>query len=232
MQVPRSCKDPFPTRQNCDPNRFVQNQPKLKAPKPASFKVPESFEPAPVRHRHNGWHAERQIAFIEALAECGCIDEACKRVGMGRASAYALRARPDAIAFRLAWDAALDHAIRALTDAAFSRALHGVSRPVFFQGEQVGERLYYDERQTMFLLRYRDPTRYGAWLDRTIAQRPRDHEAQSLGHHLDRLADDAWADEHGQPRSARPYPPSGTQLITEEQFAARNSPKSRKSRRT
>jgi hypothetical protein len=60
----------------------------------------------------------------------------------------------------------------------------------------------------------------------------RSHSHPLLGHHLDRLADDAWADEHGQPRPAKPYPPSGTQLITEEQFAARNSPKSRKSRGT
>lgn len=93
---------------------------------------PDDFAPVRLRRRHDGWTPEKQVAFIEALAESGCVDEACKRVGMGRASAYALRARPDAIAFRLAWEAALDHAIRALTDAAFSRALNGVSRPVFY----------------------------------------------------------------------------------------------------
>ena len=73
---------------------------------------PRQFRPAPVKRRHDGWSPDRQIAFIEALAECGCIDEACKRVGMGRSSAYALRARPDAIAFRLAWDAALDQSVK------------------------------------------------------------------------------------------------------------------------
>ena len=187
------------------------------------------FDPVPVRRRHDGWAPDKQIAFIEALAESGCVDEACKRVGMGRASAYALRARGDAIAFRLAWDAALDHAIRALTDAAFSRALHGVARPVYFQGEQVGERRYYDERLTMFLLRYRDPARYGAWLDRTIAQRPRDHEAQLLGQLLDRLAEEAWADDLCQPRPDKPYPASGSRLVSEEQWAAK-TPKGKKTR--
>jgi hypothetical protein len=187
-----------------------------------------NFAPARVKRRHDGWTPDKQVAFIEALAECGCIVEACERVGMARSSAYALRARPDAIAFRLAWDAALDHGIRALSDAAFSRALHGVARPVFFKGEQVGERRYFDERLTMFLLRYRDPTRYGAWLDRIISQRGRDHEAQALRDHLDRLAEDAWADELGHPRPAKPYPPSSARIVSEEEFAARGTPKRRK----
>src|SRR5690606_34866623 len=92
--------------------------------------------------------------------------KACRAVGMSERSAYALRARADAISFRNAWDTALDYAIRRLSDAALSRALNGVTVPVFFQGEQIGERRYYDERLTMFLLRYRDPLRYGKWLDR------------------------------------------------------------------
>ena len=45
-------------------------------------------------------------------------------------------------------------------DEAWSRALNGVARPVFYQGEQVGEYRHYDERLTMFLLRYRRPHRY------------------------------------------------------------------------
>lgn len=193
---------------------------------------PDDFAPVRLRRRHDGWTPEKQVAFIEALAESGCVDEACKRVGMGRASAYALRARPDAIAFRLAWEAALDHAIRALTDAAFSRALNGVSRPVFYKGELIGERRYYDERLTMFLLRYRDPQRYGAWLDRTISHRWRDHEAQALGAHLDRLEEEAIADELGQPRPDRPYPPSGTRLVSELEWLEAKLPKSRKPRGT
>ena len=210
----------FPTYGLYVPNGFVTNELNL-----------TSFAPVPVRRRHGGWSPDKQIAFIEALASSGCIHEACKSVGMGRTSAYGLRARPDAAAFRLAWDAALDHAIRELTDSAFSRALKGVSRPVFYKGEQVGERRYYDERLTMFLLRCRDPARYGAWQDRAIALRPRDHEAQSLRTHLDRLADDAWADDLGRPRTATPYPPSGSNMVSESDWVAAN-PNPRKSRET
>ena len=66
------------------------------------------FTPVPVRRRHDGWTPERQVAFIEALAQCGCVDEACDRVGMGRSSAYELRERDNADSFRAAWEAALD----------------------------------------------------------------------------------------------------------------------------
>jgi hypothetical protein len=49
-----------------------------------------------------------------------------------------------------------------------SRALHGVPRPIFYKGEQVGERREYDERLTMFLLRWRRSQRYGRWIERVL----------------------------------------------------------------
>ena len=55
------------------------------------------FTPVPRRRkRHDGWTPERQTEFIQALAECACIDEACARVGVSRSAAYAFRARADA----------------------------------------------------------------------------------------------------------------------------------------
>lgn len=116
--------------------------------------------PVSTTQRHDGWTAERQEAFLKTLASCGCVREACAAVGMSHVSAYRLRARPSAIAFRKAWDAALDCAMHRLEEAALSRALHGVARPVFYKGEQVGEWRHHDERLTMFLLRYRRAHRY------------------------------------------------------------------------
>jgi hypothetical protein len=162
------------------------------------------FEPVPTRHRHDGWTPERQADFIEALAESGCVEESCKRVGKSATSAYALRRRVDAQSFRVAWDAALDYAIRRLSDAAFSRALNGVSRPVFYQGEQIGERRHYDERLTMFLLRHRDPLQYGAWRDAMVFKRHPDGAAIQLSKLVDRARDDAEAIEHGRPRPKHP----------------------------
>jgi hypothetical protein len=58
------------------------------------------FTPAELRARHDGWTAEKQIAFIEALAETACVEEACRRVGMSDSAAYQLRRRPCGAQFR------------------------------------------------------------------------------------------------------------------------------------
>jgi hypothetical protein len=144
-----------------------------------------AFEPVPVRYRHDGWTPDKQLRFIRALAACGCVDEACHGVGMSVKSAYALRQRPDAQAFRLAWRAAKEVMVDRLDDAAMSRAINGVPIPIFHNGEQIGERRHYDERLTMFLLRYRDPVRYGRWVDRS---EPRQHEDGPLALFSFRLA--------------------------------------------
>src|SRR4051812_12013735 len=118
------------------------------------------FTPVPLRARRDGWTVERQDAFLKALASCGCVTHACRAVGMSRQSAHDLYNRPAAAAFRRGWDAALDCSIRLVEDNAWSRSINGVPRPIFFQGEQVGEYRHFDERLTMFLLRYRRPHRY------------------------------------------------------------------------
>ncbi|MDQ3245860.1 MAG: hypothetical protein M3Q52_03015 [Pseudomonadota bacterium] len=97
------------------------------------------FTPAALRARHDGWTAERQIAFIEALAETACVEEACRRVGMSDSAAYALRRRPCRASFREAWDTGVDYAAHRGEQAAWSRMIHGVPRPIFYKGEQVGE---------------------------------------------------------------------------------------------
>jgi hypothetical protein len=129
----------------------------------------KDFTPVPVRYRHDGWTAERQIAFIEALAETACVEESCRRVGKSHVSAYRLRRHRDGGLFRAAWDAALDYALHRLEQAAIGRAINGVARPIFFKGEQVGEYREYDERLTMFLLHSRRRARFGAWLERQPA---------------------------------------------------------------
>jgi len=134
------------------------------------------FTPVPVRPRHDGWTVEKQIAFIEALAETGIVEEACRRVGMSRTSADNLRHRPCGAPFRRAWEAALDYSLHLIEEDAFTRARRGVARPIFYKGEQVGEWRHYDERLTMFLLRSRRPQRYGKWIEKMLAPEPEDGE--------------------------------------------------------
>src|SRR3954452_22444749 len=74
------------------------------------------FTPAPLRARYDGWTIEKQYAFIEALAETGIVEEACRRVGMSRTSADNLRRRPCGGPFRRAWDVALDYSLYRLEE--------------------------------------------------------------------------------------------------------------------
>lgn len=139
------------------------------------------FEPVRLRPRYDGWTAERQYDFIQALADTGCVDEACRRVGMSDTSAYALRSRPHGLSFRRAWDEALDCAIHRVEQRAIDRSVNGVARPVFYRGEQVGEWRHYDERLVMFLLRSRRQARYGKWIERTVPNARRLQDELGLG---------------------------------------------------
>jgi molybdenum-dependent DNA-binding transcriptional regulator ModE len=117
----------------------------------------------PTRPRADGWTAERQHAFLEALGREGSVAAACRQVGLSHQSAYALRARgegPGGNPFAAAWDAAVEAARasrrEAVDDAAFTRALHGWVEPIWYRGEQVGERTRYDARLLMKLLELQD----------------------------------------------------------------------------
>ena len=134
------------------------------------------FTPVVLRARHDGWTAEKQIAFIEALAETGIVEDACRRVGMSDTSARALRHRPSGMSFRKAWEAAVDYSSHLIEEEANLRSRRGVARPIFYKGEQVGEYRHFDERLTMFLLRTRRCERYGKWIEQTFEPAPEDCE--------------------------------------------------------
>ena len=84
---------------------------------------------------------------------------------MSRTAADNLRRRSCGVHFRRAWQAAVDYALHRIEENAHRRARDGVPRPIFRNGEQVGEYRHYDERLTMFLLRSYRPERYGKALD-------------------------------------------------------------------
>jgi len=124
-----------------------------------------TFDPVPVRARCDGWTPERQAAFIEKLVDTNSIAAACRHVGMSRESVRKLRRRPGGRAFRDACDAALDCGYAEIEQSAMERSKNGVARPIFFKGEQVGEWRHFDERLTMFLLRFRRRHRFGPEAD-------------------------------------------------------------------
>ncbi|HET6536542.1 MAG TPA: hypothetical protein VFG34_00315 [Sphingopyxis sp.] len=173
------------------------------SPKGADGKA-TALTPVRLRARHDGWTPERQVAFLESLAETGCVQQSAAHVGLSHTSAYNLRRRPEAQAFRLAWDAALDFAVRRLADAALSRAIHGVAEPIFYRGQQVGERRVFDERLTQFILRTRDPARFGKWREDREAVQHFDGPALILNRMANLAADSAYDGED----SGTPAPPN------------------------
>jgi hypothetical protein len=156
-----------------------------------------SFEPVKLRYRHDGLTPERQVALVQALAECGCVREACARVGISAESVYKLLKRPDAQSLRMAVELALDGAAHRIEDGAFSRALNGIVIPHYYNGELVGEHRRFDERLTMFILRYRKPYRYGKHLDRRESPPHPERSAMGLADMLAWVEADARRDEAG-----------------------------------
>lgn len=123
-----------------------------------------AFTPVPRKYRHDGWTPERQRAFIDALAATGSVTAAAARINMSTEGADHLRRQPGAEGFAAAWTAALDHGVQHLADLAIDRAMQGVPVPVFWKGEQVGERRRYNDRLLMFILKHHALGRYGGGL--------------------------------------------------------------------
>jgi len=157
---------------------------------------PLAFTPAPLRHRHDGWSADRQRGFIVALADSGCVTQACRAVGVSAQSAYRLRRHPKGQPFAIAWDAALRCASVRLVDIAMERAIHGSRRQYWRDGELVGESVQPADGLLMFMLSRLDTSRFGTQVDRHDAWPDRaGHASRVLPKLLDGLRDiDAPAD--------------------------------------
>ncbi|MBU6207280.1 MAG: hypothetical protein KGQ42_06290 [Alphaproteobacteria bacterium] len=123
------------------------------------------FAPVKRADRAAGWSAEKQRNFIQVLMTTGSVTHACKAVGMARQNAYLLRYCEGAESFAIAWDAAMRLAAQRLVDIAYERVLEGEVIPHFYRGEQVGERIKYDNKLLMQLLRTQNKRRFGRVAD-------------------------------------------------------------------
>ncbi len=119
----------------------------------------------------------RRTAFLAALEKSLSITGAAAAAGVNRTLLYKWRARLPA--FAAAWDDAVMTAIDLLEDEALRRAVHGVERPVFYRGKQVGSVTTYNDRLLMLLLQRRSPR--PQHINRPVPLRPADkRESVSL----------------------------------------------------
>ena len=94
--------------------------------------------------RHDGWHRDLRVKFLEALAQTGNVQASAYFVQRTRQSAYDLKRRdPD---FARAWLAALVLAREEAQDKLQERAIEGVEEEIFYHGEVVATRRRYDSR--------------------------------------------------------------------------------------
>jgi hypothetical protein len=99
----------------------------------------------------------KQRAFLTAFANTGNITQACAAAKTGRRTHYDwLAAEAYAEAFREASDAAAD----ALEREARRRALKGVKRAIYYQGERCGYETVYSDVLLIFLLKALRPDTY------------------------------------------------------------------------
>lgn len=135
-----------------DDEGFEPNDPPL---------IPE-FTPVPRKtQRVDGWSPARQRAFIDALADSGCVTDAARRVNMTPEGAYQLRRAEGAASFRAAWEEAVEVGKRSLEDLAIDRVRNGNIVTKYENGEVVSEKRWHDNRLLMFMLRHHRPERYG-----------------------------------------------------------------------
>jgi hypothetical protein len=148
--------------------------------------------------RKDGWTPQRQVEFIAALADTGCVEEAAVSAGMTANSCYRLRRSPGSEDFARAWDVAVAHAARRLVDVAFDRAIHGSDEPVYDKrGNRVGRRMRQNDRLLMFLLRAYMPERFRhAHRDMRAPDETLPPPPEPLGQALDRLDAPAPAKPH------------------------------------
>jgi hypothetical protein len=139
-------------------------------PPPPPPQATPARQPAERPHvaRGDRWTRWKMAEFLRRLAATHSVSAAAQAVGMGRQSAYKLRARLKGQPFDVAWEAAFLHGYDNLAHAALDRALNGVEVPHYHQGKLVGTSRKYDERLTVALLAMRNRLgaplmgRYGA----------------------------------------------------------------------
>ncbi|WP_321327281.1 hypothetical protein [uncultured Parasphingorhabdus sp.] len=150
--------------------------------KSAAPDTPDIPTPSPSRERegdstrHDGWHRELRVKFLEALAQTGNVQASAYFVQRSRQSAYDLKRRdPD---FARAWLAALVLAREEAQDKLQERAIEGVEEEIFYHGEVVATRRRYDSRLLLAHL---------ARLDKIAAQIPAQRGAARFGDMLDAI---------------------------------------------
>lgn len=130
-------------------------------PPPLGEAPPWESEPAEEagRLRHDAFTQARKRQFLDALSKCGCILEACRKVGVSSQTVYNHQERDEEFARHCELAAQMGRSPAPIY--AWERAVHGVSEDVIHYGKVVGTRLRRSDMLLKMFCQAADPKRYG-----------------------------------------------------------------------
>lgn len=104
------------------------------------------------------WNAERRAAFLGELSRGCSVGRAAFVAGISYKHAYFLRnTDPE---FAADWDDAVEQGTDAIEDEARRRAVEGVQKPDYYQGEVVGYTTHYSDNILLSMLAARRPHKW------------------------------------------------------------------------
>jgi hypothetical protein len=101
---------------------------------------------------------EKDQEFIDLIASGSTVVDACKGVGYGYTQAYEYRKQDEA--FDAAWTDADEAAVQRMEKEADRRAIIGVEKPVWYQGQEVGTIREFSDTLLIFRLKAKRPDVY------------------------------------------------------------------------
>lgn len=101
---------------------------------------------------------EKDQQFIDLIASGSTVVDACKGVGYGYTQAYEYRKQDEA--FDAAWIDADEAAVQRMEKEADRRAVIGVEKPVWYQGQEVGTIREFSDTLLIFRLKAKRPDVY------------------------------------------------------------------------
>ena len=139
--------------------------PKPQLPAVIDTQLPEELHFTPVVRRYhankNSITADKQRAFIKALAETGSVTIAAKVIGNSPTSLYSLKLVSGAESFGAAWDKAIHRGARQILDILVDHAINGTPEYIYKDGEIVAERRVFNYRMMMWIVAHHMPDQFG-----------------------------------------------------------------------
>lgn len=103
-------------------------------------------------------HATARAKFLEALSQGYTVAYAAQVSGRTKGRWYQIRSEDEE--FKQIWDEAVEIGTEYIEDEARRRAVDGVTKPVFYQGEVCGHVQEYSDTLLVQLLKARRPEKY------------------------------------------------------------------------